>query len=96
MLKYAILAHLVAKPGKEAQAEEFLKWAVPFVQAEELTVNWYGFRTGASSFAIFDTFETEEGRNAHLNGAAAERLAAISEEIFDRVAFEMADIVAVK
>jgi quinol monooxygenase YgiN len=96
MLKYAILAQLEAKPGKEVEAEQFLRGALPFVQKEGGTVHWYGFRTGKSSFAIFDTFETEACRDAHMSGAAAKRLAAVSDELFAKVTFEMADLVAVK
>lgn len=96
MLKYAILAHLTAKPGKEADAESFLRSALPFVQEEPLTVHWFGFRTGPAAFAIFDTFETEAGRDTHMAGVAAQRLGAVATELFTEVVFHPSDLLAVK
>jgi len=36
--------------------------------AESGTVTWYAFRLSETTYGIFDTFEGEEGRQAHLNG----------------------------
>ena len=38
------------------------------------TVSWFAIQEGPSSFAIFDTFDDEAGRNAHLNGNVAAAL----------------------
>lgn len=35
---------------------------------EEGTVTWYAFRLDDTTYGIFDTFESEEGRQAHVNG----------------------------
>ncbi|EJB06756.1 hypothetical protein Rleg9DRAFT_5713, partial [Rhizobium leguminosarum bv. trifolii WSM597] len=40
------------------------------------TISWYAIQEGPSSFAIFDTFEDEDGRDAHLNGQVAAALMA--------------------
>jgi hypothetical protein len=50
-----------------------LRSAVPLVNAEAGTITWFAIQMGPSSFAIFDTFDTEAGR-AHLNGAVAAAL----------------------
>lgn len=68
MEKFAIIARLEAKPGKENEVLEFLKSALPLAEAEPGTVRWYAIQIGPSTFGIFDTFETEAGRQAHLNG----------------------------
>ena len=68
MEKFAILARVEAKPGKETEVLEFLKSALPLAQGEPGTIRWYALQIGPSTFGIFDTFETEEGRMAHLNG----------------------------
>jgi quinol monooxygenase YgiN len=83
MVKFALYAHLKAKPGKEKEVAEFLKSALPIVQAEEGTVNWYALdEDHERSYSIFDTFETEEARDAHLNGKVAAALKEKSAELF--------------
>jgi quinol monooxygenase YgiN len=52
------------------------------VQAESGTVAWFGLQTGPSSFAIFDAFPDEAGRNAHLNGKVAAALMEKADELF--------------
>jgi quinol monooxygenase YgiN len=82
MDKYAILAVMTAKPGKEKDVEEFLISAQPMALMEPETSNWYAVRLGASEFGIFDTFRNESGRDAHLNGKIAEALFARAEDLF--------------
>lgn len=76
MEKFAILAKVEAKAGKEKEVMEFLKSALPLAEGEPGTVKWYALQIGPSTFGIFDTFETEEGRKAHLNGPIAAALMA--------------------
>ena len=71
MSKLALYVPLEAKPGKEKEVAEFLKSALPLVDAEPGTISWFAIQNGPSSFAIFDTFNDEAGRNAHLNGKVA-------------------------
>ena len=49
--------------------------------AEEGTVTWYAFQVNESTYGIFDTFETEEGRQAHLNGEIAKALGQIAPDL---------------
>jgi quinol monooxygenase YgiN len=81
MEKYALLATLKAKPGKEEVVENFLKSAQPLAQAEPGTIRWYAFKTGPDSFGIFDTFADEGARDAHLNGEIAKALMANAEAL---------------
>ena len=74
MSKFALYVPLEAKPGKEKQVADFLRSAVPLVNAEAGTISWFAIQMGPSSFAIFDTFDTEAGRDAHLKGAVAAAL----------------------
>src|SRR5579862_6640115 len=55
MLKYALYAHLKAKPGKAAELEALLRSAVAMAQAEAGTVTWYAFAEDDQTFGIFDT-----------------------------------------
>lgn len=82
MDKFAILAVMTAKPGKEQEVEEFLKSAQPMALLEPETSVWYAVRLGTSEFGIFDTFRDESGRDAHLNGEIAKALFARAEELF--------------
>jgi quinol monooxygenase YgiN len=74
MTKFALYVPLEAKPGKEKEVADFLRSAVPLVNAEAGTISWFAIQEGPSSFAIFDTFDDEAGRDAHLNGKVAAAL----------------------
>jgi len=82
MNQFGILATLQARPGKEDQVASFLQSAVRLVEAETGTTTWFAFKIGPATFGIFDTFETEEGRTAHVSGEVAKALFARAEELF--------------
>lgn len=82
MNRFGILATLRARPGKEAEVENFLQSAAPLVEAETGTTAWFSFKINPDTFGIFDTFKDEEGRAAHINGQVAKALFARAEELF--------------
>jgi quinol monooxygenase YgiN len=82
MIKFALLATLKAKAGKESEIEEFLKSAVPLVDAEPGTQTWYAVKFDDSTYGIFDTFADEAGRDAHLTGKVAASLMEKASELF--------------
>ncbi len=82
MAKYALYVSLKAKPGKEAEVEAFLKQGAEMSRAEPGTVTWYGIKEDDGAYAVFDTFDDEAGRDAHLNGAIAKALMAKASELF--------------
>ena len=63
-----LLATLTAKPGKGDALAAFLEQARELAVREAGTVTWYAFRIDDATYGIFDTFETEEARQAHVNG----------------------------
>src|SRR5215831_15708512 len=73
MSKFALYVPLEAKSGKEKEVADFLRSAVPLVNAESGTISWFAIQMGPS-YAIFDTFDTEAGRDAHLKGKVAAAL----------------------
>jgi len=79
--KLALLARVEAKPGKENEVMAFLKSALPLAESEPDTIRWYALQLGPSTFGIFDTFETEQGRQAHLDGKIAAALMANASEL---------------
>lgn len=97
MEKFALLARMVAKEGKEAEVLAFLKSALSLAEAEPETVKWYALQLNENTFGIFDTFETEDGRKAHLQGQIAAALMANAAELLavDPV-IEFVDLLAVK
>ncbi|MEP6947223.1 MAG: antibiotic biosynthesis monooxygenase [Acidobacteriota bacterium] len=97
MIKKGIFVKLAAKPGKEAEVEAFLNSGLGLVDQEPLTVTWYAVKFDQSTFGIFDTFEAEEGRDAHLNGKVAEALMANASELLSEAPqIEKIDIIASK
>jgi quinol monooxygenase YgiN len=97
MVKLALLARLEAKPGKEQEVADFIKSALPLAQQEPDTVSWYALQLGPSTFGIFDTFEHEEGRKAHLGGQIAQALMAKAPELLAKdPVIEQVDLLAVK
>jgi quinol monooxygenase YgiN len=82
MAKYALYVALKAKPGKAAEVEAFLKQGAEMSKAESGTVTWYGIKEDDGAYAVFDTFNDEAGRDAHLNGDIAKALMAKADELF--------------
>jgi quinol monooxygenase YgiN len=97
MVKVALLVRLEAKPGKEAEVENFLKGGLSVVQQEPATTAWFALRLGPSTFGIFDAFPDEAGRQAHLSGkVAAALLARASELLSQPPRIEQVDLLAAK
>ena len=97
MEKLGLLVRLEAKPGKEQEVADFLKGGLPLAQQEPGTISWYGLQFGPSTFGIFDTFEDEAGRDAHLNGPIAKALMAKAGELLAKdPVIEKVDLLAVK
>jgi quinol monooxygenase YgiN len=84
MVKLGLYVQLHAKAGKEQELEKFLQSARSLAQAETQTVAWFALKMGPASFGIFDVFEDEAGREAHLQGAIAKQLAEKAAELLAR------------
>jgi quinol monooxygenase YgiN len=97
MVNVGLFVRMQAKPGKEADVENFLRGGLPLVQEEPATVAWFGLRLGPSTFGIFDVFLDEVGRQAHLTGKVAAALMEKAPELFEQPpSIEKIDIVADK
>ena len=86
MAKLAIWVMLKAKPGKEADVEAFLKQGATMSKDEPKTVNWYGVKIAPGMYGVFDTFDDEAGREAHLSGEIAKALMANAADLFANAA----------
>ena len=97
MVHYALLARVEAKAGKEEAVENFLISALALAQEEEGTVSWYALKISPSTFGIFDTFNDEESREAHLSGKIAAALMEHADELLSKPPLiEKVDLLAVK
>jgi len=74
MLKLSLFVRLEAKPGKEDEVAAFLQQGLQLANQETTTPLWFALRFGPTTFAIFDSFENEAGRQAHLSGPIAKAL----------------------
>ena len=97
MAKLAIWVMLKAKPGKENDVEAFLKQGASMAQDEPQTVTWYGVKIAPGMYGVFDTFDDEAGRDAHLTGSIAQALMANAAELFsNEIKIEKMDILGSK
>ncbi|MBS0289779.1 MAG: antibiotic biosynthesis monooxygenase [Proteobacteria bacterium] len=97
MVKVGLLVRLEAKPGKEQEVEEFIQAGLALVEEEPKTVNWYGIKIGATTYGIFDTFNDDSGKEAHLTGKVAKALFEKAPDLFKEPPHvEAVDILAAK
>jgi quinol monooxygenase YgiN len=78
---YAFVARIEAKPDKTEDVAALLTSALPLAEAEQGTIDWYAARTSPTTFWIFDTFGSEEARQAHINGEIAAALTENADEL---------------
>ena len=96
-VRLGILALLEAKPGKGDELAAFLEAGRALALAEEDTVTWYAFKISDTSYGIFDTFETEDARDAHLGGQIPQALGQVAPGLLaGEPNIRMVDLVAVK
>lgn len=81
MVSVGLFVRLEAKAGKEKEVEAFLKQGLQLANQEATTELWFALRLGTSTFAIFDAFADETGRQTHLNGPIAKALFAAAPDL---------------
>lgn len=92
-----LLVLIEARQGKETELARFLQQGGEMAAAEAETVTWYAFRIDDRRFGIFDTFESEHGRQAHLSGPIAAALGEITETLLAQPPeIREVDVLAVK
>jgi quinol monooxygenase YgiN len=112
-VKLGFLVTLEAKDGKGEELGEFLRAgggggegegggrflgvARALAPAEEETATWYAFRIDSTRYGIFDTFASENGRQAHIAGPLAEALGKTADELLaSDPSIRPVDVIAVK
>jgi quinol monooxygenase YgiN len=82
MIKHALFARFEAQPGKEAAVAQFLETGLALANEEAGTKMWFALQLSDREFGVFDAFETEEARQAHLDGPIAQALMAQGPQLF--------------
>ena len=96
-VKLGLLALLEAKPGKGDELGAFLEAGRALAVAETGTVTWYAFKISETEYGIFDSFETEDGRQAHLNGEIPAALGRVAPDLLAKDPdIRTIDVIAVK
>jgi len=97
MLTLGLFARLEAKPGKEEDVAAFLMQGLQLANQETTTPLWFAVRLAPTTFAIFDAFHDEAGRQAHLTGPIAKALMARAPDLFaSPPVIERLDVLGVK
>ena len=96
MVKVGLYVRLEAAQGREDDLANLLQGARELVEQEPGTTVWYALRFGPSTFGIFDAFEGEDGRQAHLNGPVANALGENADLFAEQPKIEQVDVLAVK
>ena len=96
--KFAFLLELKAKPGKESEVEAFLTGEAKLVSGEPTTVTWHAAKIEGETgtYRVFDTFNDEAGREAHMNGEAGKEFLANKDRLFSEVKIHRLQVVAQK
>jgi len=97
MLKVGLFVRLEAKMGKEAELAAFLEQGLALANDEAFTPVWFALKFGPSSFAIFDAFVGEPGRQSHLAVELAKALMAKAPELLaTSPSIEKLDVIGAK
>src|SRR5262249_54291240 len=82
LMTLGLLVRLEAKPGQEKEVADFLRQGLALANQEATTLAWFALRLGPTTFAIFDAFADEAGRQRHLSGPIAQALMAQAPTLF--------------
>jgi quinol monooxygenase YgiN len=96
-VSHGVLALLQAKPGKGDELAAFLQQGRALAAAESETVTWYAFKLSDTAYGVFDTFNDDDGRQAHLDGQIPAALAQVGPGLLAADPdIRMVDVIAVK
>jgi quinol monooxygenase YgiN len=96
MVQVGLYVRLEAAQGREGDVADFLRQGQSLVEQEPGTTVWYAIQMGPSTFGIFDAFEDEAGRDAHLNGEVAKALGENADMFATDPEINQVDVLAAK
>jgi quinol monooxygenase YgiN len=96
-LTRGLLVRLEAKEGKGDDLAQFLEAGRALAEAETGTVTWYAFKVSDTEYGVFDTFETDAARQAHLDGAIPPALTEVAPDLLvSEPSIQPVDLIAAK
>jgi quinol monooxygenase YgiN len=96
-VKLGLLALLEAKPGKSDELGAFLEAGRALAVQEAGTITWYAFKISDTTYGIFDSFETEDARQAHRGGEIPTALGQVAADLLAKDPdIRPVDVIAVK
>jgi quinol monooxygenase YgiN len=97
MVRRALFVKLQAKPGKEDELARFLESALPLAIEEKGAKHWFALKFDERTYGIFDSFENDADRDAHLAGPIAAALMKRADELLSTgPSIEKVELMAVK
>jgi len=98
MANFAFFLDLKAKPGLEAEVEAFLKSEAAIVKTETGTLAWTASKIEGEpgAYRVFDTFNNEADREAHMAGPAGLEFVANGERLFAEAKVYRMQVIAEK
>src|SRR5580765_1541979 len=78
----SLFVRLAAKPGKDREVTALLKQGLDLATQEPTTTVWFALQLGPTTFAVFDAFRDETGRQNHLSGPIAQALMTQAPNLF--------------
>ena len=83
-VRFGLLVTLQAQEGQSDALAAFLERGRAIAAEESRTVTWYAFQVDGTTFGVFDTFETVEGRQEHLSGRIPAALGEVGADLLAR------------
>lgn len=98
MAKFALLVEMKARPGKESEIETFLEKEASLVRKEPGTLTWHAAKIEGETgiYRVFDTFDTEAARQAHLDSEAGQEFVENAGKLFSEAKIYRLQVVAQK
>jgi quinol monooxygenase YgiN len=93
-VRFGLLVTLEAREGQSQALAAFLQQGRAIAAEESGTVTWYAFQVDETTFGVFDTFETVEGRQEHLSGRIPAALGQAADLLAREPEIRPVDIVA--
>ena len=79
-MKFGLLARIEAKPEHADEIAALLAGGAQLARKEGYAKTWYAYRTGTTTFGVFDTFDDEQSRTGHLEGQIAAALTELEQQ----------------
>jgi quinol monooxygenase YgiN len=94
MVTVGLFIRIEAKPDRVAEVEERFAQVVEVVREEGKAVAWFASRLGPTTFTIYDVFDTEADRQAHLDANGPALRAAGADLFTEPPTIQHVDVVA--